>query len=434
VGRFAYRHTLVVAGLLALLPTTVQVPWAKATGTDRLLPPSVTPVGTFEGVSYVRYDGIFEGATSTGAFRVPYQITAAADPDSGNRTVLVEPSHFVQGVGVRDLFLRPDVLFTRGFAHAGIGWSTASFGPGRDRRILDPTVPGVFINGGIEEFGGRTDHEIIVEFARALASDPTAVSMLGRAERRYVTGFSDSSYPVMNLVTSGLADHVFDLALPITTEWTDPQPAIGSGLFGGKVIIVNSEADESGNLLDRGVVPGHYRFYAVAGTPHAPDFVEVPIFTRESTPATYVPALRAHFLQGDRWVRTGTPPPPSYHLATSADGQVVRDGNGNAISVDADGSPVPRLPFVELGEARYITGFVGAYDNVRTIAGLGFGTHTAYRKAFRARLAEYVAAGYILPADAAAMRDRAGLCPPLMYTETYRDHYASFVAIESCTD
>ena len=30
------------------------------------------------------------------------------------------------------------------------------------------------------------------------------------------------------------------------------------------------------------------------------------------------------------------------------------------------------------------------------------------------------------------MRDRAGLCPPLTFTETYRDHYDDFVAIQRC--
>jgi hypothetical protein len=64
----------------------------------------------------------------------------------GNGTVVVEPSHFAVGLGVLNLYLRRERLFSRGFAHAGIGWSTTSFGPDRDNRILDPTVPGTFIN------------------------------------------------------------------------------------------------------------------------------------------------------------------------------------------------------------------------------------------------------------------------------------------------
>ena len=94
---------------------------------------------------------------------------------------------------------------------------------------------------------------------------------------------------------------------------------------------------------------------------------------------------------------------------------------------------MPRLPFIELGEAQFITGFVGRYDNVRTIAELGFATQAAYLKAFKAELDDYAGAGYILREDATAMRARAALCPPLTFTETYRDHYDNFVAIQSCS-
>jgi hypothetical protein len=91
----------------------------------------------------------------------------------------------------------------------------------------------------------------------------------------------------------------------------------------------------SANFVDRGVVPGQYRSYAVAGTPHLSDpLVPHPIANR-TTPAGWLPALRAHFLQGDTWVRAGTVPPPSHHLKTSDGATLDRDGNGNAISVDA---------------------------------------------------------------------------------------------------
>jgi hypothetical protein len=425
---------LVLAGLVAFsVAMSGGVP-ASAAAEDQLRAPTATPAGTFGGVQYVRYDGIFEGETSTGEFRVPYRITAPADSALGNGTVIVEPPHRVVGLGVLNLYLRPDLLFSRGFAHAGIGWSTASFGPGADMRILDPSVPGTFIEGGFEDSGGRTDHEIIVNFARALAVDPDARSMLGRVAQQYVTGVSDSSYPVMDLVTSGLAGSVFDLAMPLTTEWDDPQPAIDTGLFRGKLVIVNSEADASASLVDRGVAPNQYRFYAVAGTPHIPDLLEIPFFSRQSTPASWSPAFRAHFLQADRWVRKATPPPVSYHLKTTADNVIERDANGNAITVNTSGQPVPRLPFVELGEARFVTGFTGSYNSVKSVADLGFDSHAAYVKAFKGKVSAYRAAGYIRPEEAAAMRERALLCPPLTFTETYRDHYDNFVSIQPCSD
>ena len=420
---------LIITVALVALAALVAPSSASANGQFDL--PRATQVGTFEGIAYIQYDGILEGRTSTGDYRVPYRVTAPAHPGQANRTVLVEPSHFVVGLGTLDVFLRRDFLFTRGFAHAGVGWSTTSYGEGADLRILDPTVPGVFVHGGFDDDGGRTDDEIVVDFARALAADPVARRMLGHVERRYLAGFSDSANPVLRLVTSGRAARVFDLTLPFTTEGIDPQPALSAGLYGGKLIIVNSEFDASADLVDRGGAPGQYRFYAAAGTPHVPD-VLVPFFSNMTTPASFQPALRAHFLQGDRWVKRGMRPPPSTHLKTSDGETLDRDENGNAISVNARGRRVPRLPFIELGEARFITGFLGSYDGVKTIEDLRFENHEEYVEAFADKLADYVDAGYILANDAEAMRRRAALCPPLTFTETYRDHYDNFTTITPC--
>ena len=207
----------VVRVFLALAAAAIVFP-STASADGELAHPSATPVGSFGGIEYIQYDGIFEGESSTGAYRVPYRITAPADPSRGNRTVLVEPPHNVVGLGVLDLYLGRDFLLARGFAHAGVGYSTTTLGPGFDLRILDPTVPGVFIDGGFDDGGGRTDDEIIVDFARALSVDPEAHLLLGRVDRRYMTGFSDSSFPVLRLVMSGQADGVFDLAFPFTAE------------------------------------------------------------------------------------------------------------------------------------------------------------------------------------------------------------------------
>ncbi|MEU0375164.1 alpha/beta hydrolase domain-containing protein [Streptomyces sp. NPDC006283] len=398
---------------------------------DRLGTPVVTPLGEFGGVRYVQYDGVFEGETSTGRFRVPYRISAPADAHDTNGTVVVEPSHFGVGLGALNVYLRRDFLFRQGFVHAGVGWSTLG------NRILDPSVPGTFIEGGFEEDGERVDDEIISDFARVLSSRSSdARPLVGKVHRRYATGFSDSSYPLLRLVHSGHAAGAFDLVLPITTEGFDPQADIAADRYKGKILIVNSEADDPTNLTDRGVASKRYRFYVVAGSPHVPDPLDapldVPFPVKGSTPASFVPALRAHFLQGHDWVRKGSPPPTSTQLRTEGD-SIVRDANGNAITEDRTGRLVPRLPFVELGEARYIAGFIGSYDNVRTAQQLGFSSHQAYTKAFGDKLRDYQRAGFILPQDAADMRRRAKLCPPSTFTETYRDHYTQFVAIQPCT-
>src|SRR5215471_1184126 len=197
-GRIGNGRTGAVLTSLALAVVALLAP-SPVAAEGGLGPPIATPVGTFGGIAYLQYDGIFEGETSTGAYRVPYRITAPAHPSRGNRTVLVEPSHFAIGLGTLNVYLRRDFLFPRGFAHAGIGWSTTSFGVGANFRILDPTAPGVFINGGFPDNGGRTDDEIIIDFARALAVDDIAREMLGHVHRRYVAGFSDASPPVLRL-------------------------------------------------------------------------------------------------------------------------------------------------------------------------------------------------------------------------------------------
>ena len=406
-----WRRAQAVAAVVVALIGTVAlgVPDAVAASDDVEAPTTATPAGSFDGVDYVQYDGVFAGHTSTGGFRVPYRITAPVDPDDGNGAVVMEPPHFATGLGTLEFQLGRKFLLGRGFIHAGVGYSTTSFGPGLDQRILNPTVPGTYIDGGVADGNGRTDDEIVADFARALAADTDAQAMVGQVRDTYLTGFSDAASVPLRLVASGQADGVFELALPFTVESpVDPQAALGAGRFHGKLLIVNSAADDSSNLVDSGAHPDQYRFYAVAATPHISDPL-VPLFSNQTTPASWIPALRAHFLQAHRWVRNRVAPPPS---------SGVDDG--------------PRLPFVALGEAVFHPGFLGSYDNVNTTTELGFATHRAYTKAFNARVDAYARAGSLLPEEASQMMQRARLCPPLTYTETYRDHYGRFVALTPC--
>jgi Alpha/beta hydrolase domain len=407
VWRWAQAVTAVVVALLWTAAPGVSD--AAAASDDIEAPTTATPAGSFDGVDYVQYDGVFAGHTSTGAFRVPYRITAPVQADDGNGAVVMEPPHFATGLGTLAFQLGRKFLLGRRFIHAGVGYSTTSFGPGLDQRILDPTVPGIYIDGGVADGNGRTDDEIVADFARALAADADAQAMVGEVRDTYLTGYSDAASVPLRLLASGQADGVFELALPVTVESpVDPQPALGAGRFDGKLLIVNSAADDSSNLVDSGAHRDQYRFYAVADTPHVSDPL-VPLFSNQTTPASWIPALRAHFLQAHRWVRNRVAPPPS---------STVDDG--------------PRLAFVELGEAVFHTGFLGSYDNVKTITQLGFATHRAYTKAFNAAVDAYARAGSILPEEASEMMRRASLCPPLTYTQTYRDHYGQFVALTPC--
>jgi len=411
---------------------------AFANGT--LNSPTATPAGTHSGIQYVQYDGLFSGQTSTGTYRVPYRIFAPGIPKKGNGAVLVEVPHALGGLGVMDLALGRDFLFSRGFAVAGVGYSTVDFtepgGPPGNLRILDPSVPGVFINGGETDpdVGGQTDEEIITDFGRALENDPVATSILRPLKWRYLTGYSDSSVPVLDIVNSGQAEGVFDLIAPLVAAGADPQIVIADHRYSGKVVILDSEwqLESSANFVDRGVAPRQYRFYQVAGAAHVPDFLDPADFWSTTSPATYQPELRAHFVQGHLWVTDDQSPPASTHLLTDGSG-LVRDANGNSIVVDGRGKRVARLPFVELGEARYFgDDFIGTYDQVRSFGQLGFKNAKSYLKAFDKRLDEYVKAMGILDADARAMHCRAALDPTRTFTESYRDSYAAFVAATDC--
>jgi hypothetical protein len=99
------------------------------------------------------------------------------------------------------------------------------------------------------------------------------------------------------------------------------------------------------------------------------------------------------------------------------------------------GQPVPRLPFVELGEATFVTGFpVGTYQPQPppSIQQLGYSTHAEYLAAFDGAVADQLSAGSLLPADAQALRDRARLAPPATYTENYFARYEGFRSSEPC--
>jgi Alpha/beta hydrolase domain len=437
-GTISRRGALKLFGGAALGLLVLPVFPSTASAVGKLQPVLKTSLlGTFGGVNYVQYDGLFVGRTSTGNYRVPYRISAPANPRRANHgTVLVEPPHFATGTFLRESWLGRPFLFGRGFLHASVGYSTTSFGDGVSitNRILDPAAQGVFIHGGVVLPGedGRTDDEILVDFARALRSDPLAGALMGSVARRYLAGFSDSADPVKRIIASGLAKDVFDLALPITTgSENDPQASIAAGKYSGKVLTVNSEAEwfDGRALEDRGTTADHYRFFIVPGTPHVPDSLCSGFFANMTTPASWQPALRAHFLQGHAWVTQGDAPPTSTRLATAdGDAEIARDSNGNALLVEITGASASRLPFVELGEARFITGFLGTFEPQPppTIEQLGFSRFRKYVASFEEALEAQVQARYMLQEDAKVLLNRAELSPPATFTENYFARYDEF--------
>ena len=452
-GTISRRGALKMLGGAALGLLALPVFPSTASAAGALQPALKTSsLGTFGGVQYVQYDGLFVGKTSTGSYRVPYRISAPANPRRANRAVLVEPPHFVAGTELGNNRLGRPFLFGRRVLHASVAYSTASLGePSTIGSPLDPvTKDGLFIDGGVvlpDEGDDLSDDEIVVDFARALASDPVAQALMGPVKQRYLAGLSQSARAVKRIVASGQAEGVFDLAVPVTTDGAhdlldtnDPQKAIADGRYGGKVVAVQSEFEWPAErpFEDAGKSPDQYRSFFVAGTPHVPDNLCSGHFANKTTPAGWQHALRAHFLQGHAWVTKGEAPPASTRLATTTIGgvteEIARDSNKNALVVDINGNPAPRLPYVELGEAAFATGFVGAYapQPPPTIGQLGYSSFAEYLAAFEAALDAQVQAGYMLEEDAQVLLKRAGLSPPATFTENYHNRYEKFQEGQYC--
>jgi hypothetical protein len=384
----------------------------------RFLDNVTEPFGQYGGIEYVRHTGRFEGTTELGAFRVPYEIVAPADPARANGAVLVEPPHFSLGLVGRDLVLQPDFLFERGFAHAAVGFGA------RFLNLLDPAATDLVIAGeAIEAPGsvftaGTVDEEIIAGFVHALAADPFARSALGDVHRRYAYGASQTSAALLQTLHSPGGPGLFDLVLLHVAMW---RPPFAAGEFHrlegefaplagvGRVIFVESEADllvSEAEQFRRAAAHPDYRVYEVAGAAHQP----TPL-----NPLDHALTARAMFLAGDAWVRQGTAPPPSTLLEVPPEGEldpvygvvtgIARDGDGNARGG-------VRLPELAVGQARFIAADFDAevLPGLAGLTGLSvdlscekFRSHGDYMRQFTAATNALRDAGFLLQRDASAI-------------------------------
>lgn len=398
---------------------------------------SAEPFGTFDGVAFVRHTGMFEGETSLGAFRVPYEIVAPEDPDQGNGTVLVEPPHFSLGAIGRDFVLGRAFLFDRGFSYAAVGFG--DFG----LNILDPTARGLLLAGqpvanpgALDPEGQTLDEEILVQFTEALTSEPFAADLLGPIERRYSYGVSQTSAVTLNLLLGPDGEGVFDLNLLHLRFWPEPvelDAEIFPRLTGdftpptgiGKVVVVQSESElvrTDAEQFRSAVGTPDYRLYEVAGSPHFPQAPPL-------NPLDTSPVVRAAFDAADAWVRGGAPPPPSAVLASAPAGQldpvygeetgIARDDNLNALGG-------VRFPDLAIGRARFIAsdfsldadsrfpGTFGLWVDLACEPEAGsdsdeprFRNHGDYVSAFTRQVNELRRKGFLTEADAERLKERA---------------------------
>lgn len=333
--------------------------------------------GTFAGVSFVRYTGVFRGETTLGAFRVPYEIVAPENPGLGNGTVLVEPPHFSGGTGGRDGVLGPELLFGNGYSYASVGFGE------NGRNILDPTAS---------------------DIRRAVA----------RTER---AGLFDFTLLHVALWRPRLPDSAqFDL---LQGEFVPLE-----GL--GRVIFVESEGDLVVSCADqfrKAMGEPDYRVYEVAGAAHG---------RSEHNPLDHDAVARAMFVAGDRWTRTGVEPPPSTLLEEAPAGRddpVYGYETGIARDDDLNARGGVRLPDLHLARARFIASdsttrpprvpsrFAFLYGSMVDLAcepapgsdtdEPRFRAHADYVGAFTHQVEKLQRQGFLLETDAAEMKERA---------------------------
>ncbi|MEN9674311.1 MAG: hypothetical protein RIS76_207 [Verrucomicrobiota bacterium] len=275
------------------------------------------------------------------------------------------------------------------------------------------------------------EFDIVVDYVKALRTDPIVLQRLGTINRTAAFGYSASGYRLRGLLRLKTGKGLFDFSLvggtgngydrpagnKIGFSISEKAPLAGAGLE----IDFQSETDviAFGAHLTRHEEP-NYRAYQFAGAAHIRD-VDVAEFglpdPEQANPADWVPFFRALFVAGDKWC-DGVQPPPSIWLGAPNDPEIARDAKGNALIGFVGGQPVNttgfRLPEVAVGENQYIPldpayadgSFLG---DLRMIAGghvdLRASITNPYRylRAVKSHARALQAGGYLLKADADAI-------------------------------
>ena len=338
------------------------------------------PLGTFGGVQFTRYEAMFDGVSSQGRpYRVPCQIIAPLDLRAGCRTLLFDwlvPSTIPTAVGQEQADARytltDDFLFGRGVSYATVRCNPAGLGtrspvshPARpwSDGLLDTSSE--FITSPGDEF------DIVVDYVKALRTDPIALQCLGNIRRTAAFGYSASGYSLRGLLRIKMGKGLFDFSLvggtgngydhpagnKIGFSNSEKAPLAGAGLE----IDFQSETDvvALGAHLTRHE-ESNYRVYQFAGASHIRN-IDVAEFglpdPEKANPADWVPFFRALFVAGDKWC-DGVKPPASIWLGAPNDPEIARDAKGNALVRFVGGQPVNttayRLPEVAVGENQYL--------------------------------------------------------------------------------
>ena len=416
--------------------------WAQSASAGRIDPTTwvSTPHGVFAGIPYTRYEAMFEGVTPNHRpYRVPCQIIAPSNPAQGSGLLLFDwlvPSTIPTAVGQEQADARYTLtdafLFGRGIRYATVRCDLE--GIGRSSSVVDPSRPWSddLLDTSSEFIASAGDvFDIVVAYQRALRTDPAAVQALGAIQRRAAFAYSYSGFHLRGLLRLQMGIGLFDFSLIGGTGKGFAHPTgNGIGFTGserealpGTGLEIDFQSETDVVALDayrtRREAP-NYRVYQFAGASHIRDLdvVEFGLPSPETANnAEWTPFFRALFVAADRWC-DGIQPPPSLWLGAPNAPEIARDANGNALVTHVGGVALSttdyRLPAVGVGENQYLP-FAPSYldgtllGRLRALAGGrvdrsgSFTSHADYVAQVTQRAQDLQTAGYLLPADSAAI-------------------------------
>lgn len=428
----------------AVITTTAVASPARAAGHIDANTLIAIPHGKFNGVQYARYEAMFEGVTPNGRpYRVPCQIIAPLRPGDGSGLLLFDwlvSSTIVTAVGQEQAearyIMKDDFMFGAGISYATV--RSDPEGIGKRSPISDPTRP--WSDGRLDtstEFitSAGDEFDIVVDYVKALRTDPVALQVLGPVNRRAAFGYSASGSRLRGLLRLQMGKGLFDFSLvggagdgynhpagnDVGFSYAERAPLAGAGLeidYQTETDVVALGAHKARHEET------NYRTYEFGGASHIRniDVLEFGLPDPElANPAEWTPFVRALFVAGNNWC-DGIAPPLSLWLGAPNDASIARDAKGNAlvryVGRQAVNTDAYRLPEVAVGENQYIPldpsyldgTFLGVF---RMIAGghvdltHTFTSHTEYVNQVTQHARTLQAQGYLLKSDANAIIQRA---------------------------
>lgn len=377
------------------------------------------------------------------SYRTRIVVRLPRDPHRFNGTVVVEWLNVSAGSDTDPDYAYAAAEFDRsGYAYVGVSAQQAGIEGSKLGDVASQLLPGVHVSGlrrsdparysSLHHPGDAYSYDMFTQVARGLRAPGSVDVLAGLRPKRLIAIGQSQSAARLTTYVDGVQPltHEFD-GFFIHSRGGGAAPLSGSGdtgtiTFGAyrirpdagvPVLVVETESDLAVLRYDLAEQPdsGDVRLWEVAGTAHADAFVAGPALQVlhcdpriNAGPQEFV--VRAAISGLERWVRTGTAPASAPRL--DHDGQALhRDALGMAIG-GVRTPPVDVPAAVQSGEAppgsKALCALFGS-SRAFTPARLDalYGSKAQYLQRFYAATRQAVRAGYVLPADQAALQAQA---------------------------